>query len=246
MTITIGAATFPNLVAQPYGYDEVDVRLGHTARKWSIQGLLTPSEWLALLEEYDIWRGIRLTDPDSLVSEDVGTTIQLVGTGPGGQSWDVACWFSSAPSASQSGNKLSASVDLVDAAQALEILIKQQEVEGQEDLPDFGTVTIGSTVVTLRKPVNSYGDGPTLELTAGGGHYLSGPLVVEEILDVEGTTNLTGWNDIRSWYEDQIVAVPVSESWFPISIPTATAEIKIIGGIRTTVYTVSIQLKKVI
>lgn len=246
MAITIGSAEFPTLTAQPFGYEETDTRTGLTARKWLVQGLLQPSEWLDLLDDYNAWRNTRINDPDSLTSESVGTTISFSGTGAGGVSWNnVACWFISAPSAEQSGAYLNVSVELVDAAQALEVLLKSEEKNTEsetEDLPDFGTITIGTTTVKLTKPVDSYGQGPSMELTAGGNHYITGPLVVYKIKDVEGTTTLSGWNAIRSWYEAQIVAVPLVGSYFPITIPTATAERKVVDGIKTTVYTVSIQL----
>jgi hypothetical protein len=244
MAITIGAASFPTLTAQPFGYNETDTRAGLTARRWLIQGLLKPSEWLALDTAYTTWRASRIQDDDSLASGTVGTTIAFSGKGAGGVTWtNIACWFFSAPSAEQSGAYLSASVELVDANQALEVLLRAEEKSYEaEDLPNFGTITIGTTVVTLTRPVDSYGQGPSLELTATGNHYITGPLVVYKIKDVEGTTDETGWNNIRSWYESQIVAVPSSGSYFPISFPTATAEKKVVNGIKTTVYTISIQL----
>ena len=244
MAITIGSFSFETLTAQPYGYEETDTRAGLTARKWAIQGLLKPSEWLSLLGVYDTWRNTRIQDDDSLASGTVGTTVAFSGTGAGGATWtNIACWFISAPAAEQSGAYLAVTVELVDANQALAVLLRAEEKSSEaEDLPDFGTITIGTTTVKLTKPVDSYGEGPSLELTATGNHYITGPLVVYKIKDVEGTTTLTGWNDIRSWYESRIIAVPSPDSYFPISIPTATAEKKVVDGVKTTVYTVSIQL----
>jgi hypothetical protein len=244
MGITIGAAEFPTLTAQPFGYEETDTRAGQTARKWLVAGLLTPSEWLALLSEYDSWRDIRIDDEPTEVSAVVGTTVNFSGSGPGGQSWtNVACWFVSAPNAEQSGAYLSASVELVDANQALAVLLKAEEqTTAEEDLPDLGTITIGTTTLTLLKPADAYATSPTMELTAAGSHYIQGALVPYKIKDVEGTTNLSGWNDIRGWYEAQIIAVPLAGSYFPITAPTATAENKVIAGVKTVQYTVSIQL----
>jgi hypothetical protein len=248
MAISIGAASFPTLTAQPFGYDETDTRSGLTARRWAIQGLLTPSEWLALLGVYDTWRDLKIQEDDTAVSGVVGATVSFSGTGAGGATWtSIACWFSAAPSAEQVGAYLSVSVELVDANEALEVVLYQQQREAEsEDLPDFGTITLGTTTLTLTKPVDSYGEGPALELTPTGNHYITGPLVVYRIKDVEGTTNLTGWNNIRSWYESQIVAVPATSSYFPISVPSATAEKRVVNGVKTTVYTVSIQLGQVL
>lgn len=244
MAITIGAADFPTLTAQPFGYEETDTRAGQTARKWLITGLLKPSEWLALLSAYDGWRDTRINDEPTETSGVVGTTISFTGDGPGGQSWtSVACWFLTAPAADQSGAYLSASVELVDANQALAVLLKSEEqAAADEDLPDLGTITIGTTTLTLLKPVDAYATSPTMELTATGTHYIQGALVPYSIKDVEGTTNLSGWNAIRTWYEEQIDAVPLAGSYFPITSPTATAENKVISGVKTVQYTISIQL----
>ena len=81
-----------------------------------------------------------------------------------------------------------------------------------------------------------------MELTAGGTHYINGALVPYKIKDVEGTTNSSGWNAIRQWYETQIAAVPAAGSYFPITAPTAAAENKVVSGVKTVQYTVSIQL----
>ena len=247
--VTIGTASFPYLTAQPFGYEETDTRAGLSARKWLVTGLLEPSEWLALLGVYDAWSNTRIEDEPTKISGVVGHTIAFSGTA-GSQSWsNVASWFIGAPQAEQSGSKLKASVELVDANQALAVLLKQQENEeavDEDTSPDLGTITIGTTVLTLLKPVETFGGGPQLELTASGAHYLTGPLVCQKVRDVEGTTNAAGWNGILSWYESQITGVPSASSYFPISAPTATAENKIVSGVTTVQYTVSIQLMQVI
>ena len=246
MAITIGSASFPTLTTQPFGYEETNTRAGQTARKWLIAGILKPSEWLALLGVYDSWRNTRINDEPTEISGVVGTTVAFTGNGAGGQTWTaVACWFTSAPSAEQSGAYLTVSIELVDANQALAVVLKTKEEEAEtatEGLPDLGTITIGSTVLTLLKPVDAYGTSPTLELTATGTHYVQGALVPYKIKDVEGTTNLAGWNAIRSWYEGQITTRPAVGSLFPITSPTASAANKIIAGVTTVEYTISIQL----
>ncbi len=244
MAITIGAAEFPTLTAQPFGYEETDTRAGQTARKWLVTGLLKPSEWLALLDEYDNWRDIRINDEPTGTSGVIGTTVSFSGSGPGGQSWaGISCWFITAPAAEQSGAYLSATVELVDANQALAVLLNAQEgEEASEDLPDLGTITIGTTTLTLLKPVDGYATSPAMELTAGGTHYVTGALVPYKVKNVEGTTDLTGWNAIRQWYEEQIVAVPTTGDYFPITAPAAEAANKVVSGVKIVQYTVSIQL----
>jgi hypothetical protein len=244
--ITIGTAAFPTLTAQPFGYEETNTRAGQTARKWLVTGLLKPSEWVTLLGVYDAWRNTRIDEVPTETSKVVGTTIALSAKGPGTLAWtNVACWFISAPEAEQSGAYLSASVELVDANQALAVLLKQEEAEAEEeegDLPDLGTFTLGSAVLTLLKPPDTYSDLPQLELTATGNHLISGPKVIVRVKDIEGTTNASGWTAVRSWYETNAIATPAAGAYFPISVPTATAENKIVGGAVVIQYTVSIQL----
>jgi hypothetical protein len=244
MAITIGSTDFPTLTAQPFGYDETDTQAGQTARKWLITGLLKPTEWLSLLTTYDTWRDTRINDEPTKVSGVIGTTVAFTGNGPGDQTWtSVACWFTTAPEAEQSGSYLSASVELIDANQALEVLLKAEEAdEAAEDLPDLGTITIGTTTLTLLKPIDAYAASPTMELTATGTHVIQGALVPYNIRDIEGTTNSTGWTAIRAWYETQIRAVPTVGTYFPITSPSATAANKVVAGVTTVEYIVSIQL----
>lgn len=249
MAISIGSATVQHLIAQPRGYEETEIKYGMSARKWLVAGLVSPSEWLAVLAEYDDWRDQRIEDESSLTSQVVGTTINFSGTGPGGETWtNVPCWFLSAPTGEQAGAKIVLTVELVDAAQALEVLLKQEELSAEADAagPDLGTITIGSAVITLTRPPDTYIDGPEIALTAGGVHYLSGPKVVQRLKNVEGTTNATGWAALRSWYEAAIVSTPVAGDWYPVSVPQAEAENKIVAGIATVQYNVAIQLAQVI
>lgn len=247
--VTIGTASFPKLTVQPFGYEETDTRAGLAARKWLVTGLLEPSEWLALLGVYDAWRSIRIQDEPTKTSGVVGHTISFSGS-TDSQSWsNIASWFIGAPQAEQSGSKLKATVELVDANQALAVLLKQQEDEGavsEDTLPDLGTITLGGATITLLKPVDTFAQGPQLELTASGVHYVSGPLVPVKVRDIEGTTTESGWNQILAWYETTIASVPSAGSYFPTSPPVATAEQRIISGVSTTVYTVTIQLTGVV
>lgn len=247
MTVTIGSTAFPRLTAQPFVYEESDTRNGRTARSWEIEGLLTPTEWLDILSEYDTWRDLRILDEDTVSSGVVGTTILFSGSGPGGQSWtNVACWFSAAPKASAAGSYLSVSLALVDADEALEIILSDQEQQSGEGEIDLGTITIGTTQLTLLKVPDGYANSPEMDLTPGGIHFITGSTVPYRIKDVEGRTDLTGWNNIRSWYENTITQTPTAGDYFPISAPSASAESYVNNGVKTTAYIVSIQLGEVI
>ncbi len=244
MTASIGAFAFPNLTVQPFGYEETDTRSGLTAKKWTLSGLLLPSEWVSLLGIYDTWRNTRIQEEATETSGVVGTTVSFTGTANGGQSWsNVACWFLSAPGGEQSGRYISASIEIVDANQSLAVILKQKEVtEAQEDLPNLGTFSLGGATLTLVKPPDSYSDTPQLELTATGNHLISGPKVVVRVKDIEGTTNAAGWASVRSWYEAAIVSTPSVGGYFPLNAPSVTARNKIVAGQTIVEYTVSIQL----
>ena len=248
MSISIGAFSSSKLLVQPFGYDETSTREGLTARKWLVTGLLTASEWQSLLSVYNSWRDTRITDPDTLSSASVGTTVSLIATSNGITWSGIACWFSSAPSGVQAGVYVQASCELVDAAQALAVLLRQEEKSRQRTdatLPDLGTVTLGSATLTLLAPMETYQDTPQVQLTASGTHYISGPLTATRLRRIEGTTTSSGWTAVRSWYETTVAAIPSAGDWFPISAPTATAEVVIDGGVKSTVYTVTVDVAEV-
>lgn len=412
MTITIGSFTCSTLTAQPFGY-EGEARTGLTARSFVISGLLTPAQWQALLGAYNGWRNTRITDQDTLLSKTVGTTIALTVAANGVSVSALPCWFVEAPTGEQAGAYISTSVTLVDAAQALAVLLREQELANErqiaeaedvdcavitanlqrqkdetdceltalqtgladdfaeqellkqkidaqarstaytsgtaslaaiktaeaniellekeaeytgraskaadiaaadldlevqstqaqatafaanttplanrekakidielleyaakitaltsgtrlndlktaraldavyekyinEDLPNLGTVTLGSATVTLTKPMDTRSDGPQVALTATGVSYVTGPLVAHETRQIEGIITSGTYANVLSWYDTTIAAVPAVGSWFPVSAPTATAEPFLIGGVKSTRYTVSLEAKKII
>lgn len=243
MTVTIGSFSTNRLTAQPFGY-EGEARTGLTARTFRISGLLTPAEWQTLVSEYNSWRSTRIQDQDTLLSGVVGTTIALTITTTNNLSVSsLACWFAEPPSGEQAGVYVSATVTLVDAAQALAVLLRQKEKERQSSealTPNLGTVTLGSAVVTLTKPMETRQDGPSVALTATGVSYVTGPLAAHKVRQIEGYISSGTYSDLLSWYDTTIAAVPAATSWFPISPPTATAEVIISGGAKSTRYNVSL------
>lgn len=242
MTLTIGSWSYSGnfYTTQPFGHDEVDTRRGLTARKVTIGALLTAAEWAALSAEYSTWRDLRILDPDSLTANSVGTTVAVT-MAANTLTWTaVPCWFSAAPSGSQVGQYVQATVELVDAAQALQVLQAEQEKSAAKY--HFGTWVIGSTTLQLLKPPETYQDVPSMTLTAGGVSYINGPLTATRVRSIEGETNAAGWTAIQTWFEATIQTKPSVGDWFPIAAPSATAEATIVAGVRSDVYTVSITL----
>jgi hypothetical protein len=261
MTITLGSFSCNLLTVQPFGY-EGEGRTGLTARTFQISGLLTPTQWQSLLSEYNTWRDTRITDQDTILSGVVGTTINLTANANGVSVTSLPCWFAEPPSGEQTGTYISANIVLVDAAQALQVLLRQQEKSRQSseaELPSFGSwyivtgtpdkivpslgvgETAAATLVLIADPV-TYQDNPTLELAASGNHVIRGPLTATKVRRIQGTTSSASWAVIQTWYEEVVAAIPAVNTWFPISAPTATAEIIISGGAKSTRYTVSVDL----
>ena len=412
MTITIGSFSCNLLTAQPFGY-EGEARSGLTARTFQISGLLTPTQWQSLLNTYNTWRNTRITDQDTLLSETVGTTIALTVAANGVNVSALACWFVEAPTGDQTGAYISANVLLVDAAQALAVLLRERELADErkiaeaqdvncaviaanlqrqkdetdceitalqtgladdfadqellrqkidaeaqsaaytsgtanltavktaeanvelldkeaqlagrtakaadiaaadldlevqttqaqatafaanttplanrdkarfdvelleyaakitaltsgtrladlktaraldavyekfinEDLPNLGTVTLGSATVTLTKPMDTRSDGPQVALTATGTSYITGPRVAHQTRQIEGIITGGTYTDILTWYDTTIAATPGAGSYFPATAPTASAEPFLISGAKSTRYTVSIEVKKIL
>ena len=247
MTITIGSFTFNTLTAQPFGY-EGNARDGLTARTVRVAGLLTSTQWSTLLSTYNTWRATRITDADTEKSGVVGTTVSVTVTSSNGVSvTSLPCWFADPPSGEQVGAYIQASATLVDAAQALEVLLRQKEkTETPESRPDLGTLTVGSAVITLSEPMDTRQDGPNVALTATGVSYVTGPLAAHKVRSIKGYISTGTYADVLTWYDTTIASVPASTNWFPISAPTATAEITVTGGVKATRYTVSFTALQII
>lgn len=247
MSLSIGDFSTNSLTAQPLGYDG-ESREGLTSRRWRIAGLLTAAEWDDLISEYDTWRNLRITDPDSVTANSIGSTVSFTGSGFGSGSWSaVACWFSSAPTAEQVGAYVSASAELVDATQALQVLLRQKEKQKQaaEDLPALGTITLGSVTLTLLDPPDGRSDVPTPTLTAAGRHYLSGTLAATKTRRVRAYVDGEDHDILRSWFDTTVAATPAVGDWYPTAFPEATAEVAVTDGVKATRYTVEISLVQI-
>jgi len=249
MTITIGSFSFNTLTAQPFGY-EGDARTGLTARTIKVAGLLTPSQWSSLVSAYNTWRSSRITDADTFSSASVGTTVSVTVTSANGISaTGLACWFTEPPSGEQVGAYIQASATLVDASEALAVLLRSKEKSRQESdaaIPSFGTVTLGSATVTLTKPLDTRQDGPNVALTAAGTSYITGALAAHKVRQIEGIITSGTFADVLAWYDSTIESVPAATSWFPVSVPAATAEVIISGGAKSTRWTVQLTALRII
>jgi hypothetical protein len=258
MSVQIDSLEFNNLVSQPFGYGGEGPQKGRTYKQWAIAGLLTPAEWATLIGIYDTWRDLRITDPDPEtvdefgdpipISGQLGTTVAFSFQGPGGTSWtDVDCWFLEAPAGEQAGHFISTSFVVADAAQVREVDLETQEEEAtNEDLPDLGTFVLNGAVLTLLSVPDTYDSLPELQMTATGKHYVTGSTSVVRIKQIEGTTTQAGWELVREWYEDTVILTPVVGQYFPVSVPSASAEYRVVNGEKIVQYTVTLTLAEIV
>lgn len=248
-TVTIGAFSSSYLTAYPSSY-EGEARTGLTARTWTFTAVLTPAEEASLFSVYDTWRDARIQDEDTLKSGVVGTTVSLTVSGLDvGNVAGLAVWFSRPPSSSKVGRYKQVSWEVVDAAQALEVLQRQEELRRERNEAiegDFGTIVLGAATLTLLQPIETFTDGPQVELLSTGQHYVTGSGNFARVRDVQGRTDATGWSAVLSWYESTVQATIAPGVWFPVTAPTASGDAIIDGGVKSTRYTVSVRLVEVI
>lgn len=247
MSITVGSLTITRFQELPFTHSG-DSLTGQTARRWPIKALLTPAEWLTLNGIYTTWRTARLADPDTMVSLAVGSTVATSGS-IWGMSWsNVATWFSAPPVPSAAGDWVSVAFELVDAAQQLAVMLRGQAIstEVQDNESTYGTYTLGTVALNLTGALESYEDGPTVEMGATGTHVIKGPLVASRLRKVQGWTHTAGAGaTVRSWYESQVASRPAAGSWWPISPPQIEQAPVIVSGARVTRYLIGVDLKEI-
>lgn len=248
MSVTIGGVTLDSLQAQPFSYEATKVKGGLTARQWEIQGIVTGAEWVALLGVYDTWRNAKILEDPAESTKVVGTTVAFSGNGYGGQTWSgIPCWFSTAPSGSQVGSMVSISMTLVDAAQAIEVLIKEEaDADVPEDSIDYGTIVLGGVTITLTAFPDIYPLEPTVEVSPGGHHYITGTPVLVEGKDIIGYIVGTDLAALRAWYAATVMAVPVVGSYYPTAAPVFTGFYKLVAGSPELYYNVTMKLVTVL
>lgn len=248
MSVTINGLTIGSLTAQPFAYESENVRAGLVARSWNVSGLLTSSELANLQSIFDTWRAARIQDPDSLESDSVGTTVSLSASANGLTASGVACWFIDAPSFDQVGAYVQASFGLVDAAEALAVAKRSLEKSTSADAgltPAYGTLTLGGVTITLTEHAETLDDLPTLDRTAAGYPFLTGPLTCSRVRNIRGTLNsYADFTTLFNWVISQSGTTPSVGDWYPTSPPTATAEVKIVGGLKTTQWSVAITVEQ--
>jgi len=249
MSITINGLTLNSLQAQPFAYEGSDASKGLIARSWTVSGLVTSSELADFKSIFDTWRAARRSDPDSLKANSVGTTVGLSASANGLTASGVACWFTDAPAFEQVGRYIQLTATLVDANEALTVAKATVEKQVSADkalLPEYGTVTLGGVTITLTEQMEGLDNLPTLARTPAGYAYLTGSKQPSRIRTITGTVaNEAAFTTLCDWVISSSQATPEVGDWFPTAPPTASAEVQVVNGLKTTVWTVTITVEQV-
>ena len=244
MAITVGSLTIKEFRAFPFAYRETNVQQGLVSRGWDLDCVLSRAQVLTLLSTFETWRTARKAEADALTSLTVGTTVSLTGTVMGTTWTAVPCWFTAAPTLSGSSGRLIASFGLVDANEALAALVAEQElgrIADEASQPTFGTVTLGTTTLTLLEPPDGRTDLPTLQLSASGVHYIQGPLGATATRRIVAYATAAQYTTLRTWFDTQVAATPSRGTWWSVAFPEPSADEVITGGAWVTRYRVTIE-----
>jgi hypothetical protein len=198
---------------------------------------------------FEAWQAVKVTEAPTLASRAVGATVALTCAAHGRSVSNLACWFTGAPKGEtvEGGAWVKLSFDLIDAAQQLAVLLRQNEksrLAGDAFTPDYGTITLGTTTLTLLEQPEGYEDGPSLEPTASGGYIARGPLVVSEVRQVKGVTDAAGWAAIQTWFKATVASRPTAGTFWPVGGLALERDKIVSGGAVVERYIVSLTLKR--
>lgn len=238
--------TYPNLAQHPLAFDAQQVTRGRTAEALDLSGLLLKPQADSLLAIFRAWRNAKLPEEPPERTGSVGATVAVSGGGPGFSWSNRACWFREAPACEQVGPFTRVRLSVVDANQALAILLRDIE-EGQEEplSTNQGTLTLGGAVINLTARPDSRADLPRAELSPSGAHIITGPLTLSETREVRGWVTAADLTTLESWVNTTVATTPAANSWFPTAWTTPTAFLRRDAGTVTTAYEVGLTLVKI-
>lgn len=235
------AYTFPNLVDHPVGWEENETRRGRAARQWSLTGIVSREDAKTISDLFNSWTAARLPEGDPKETGEIGTTVDLTGDSPG-FSWSTAvkCWITTAPSIQMAGCLCRVSMVLVDAEEALAILLAEKEDENtKEEELELGTLTFGSAIVNLKAYPYGYADLPVPALNPSGKHIITGSLSLTNILKVQGWVDAANLVLLKEWAEDTASATPSTNDYFLTEWSEPVADKRVQNGLMDIYYDVS-------
>ena len=249
LQLVYGATTLTlrYLQAQPIGYAEAETEQGLTARRFTVAGLCTPAQWVTCCSLFDAWQAAKILESPTLASRVVGATVALTCAAHGRSVTSLGCWFTGAPAGETTGAWVKVSFTLIDAAQQLAVLLRQNEkgrLGADAFLPAYGSITLGTTTLALLDQPEAFEDGPSLEPTSTGGFVARGPLVASEVRNVRGVTDAAGWTAVKAWFASTIAARPGATDLWPVGELGLERDRIVSGGAVVDRYIVSVKLKR--
>ena len=247
-TIAYGGTTFtvPELLEYPHGYDATDARRGKVAETLTFTTLLRPSQLATVKTLYAAWNAARLVQEPPERTGVVGATATVNATGPGFTWTNRAAWFNDVVSSPAAGGYLRTTIALVDANQALAVILRDlEEAEEEYEALSLGTITLGSAVINLTAQPDVLEPPPAPNLSPAGAHVLTGPLVAIERREVRGWVTAANLTNLRAWFNTTVAATPATGAWFPTGSLQPEARQKRNGGVVSIVYDVSLSLVKI-
>jgi hypothetical protein len=253
LTLSYGGNTFtfPNLEQHPLAFDGVDVDRGRAPEMLQPSGLLQKTQADALLGMFRAWTAARLLQEDPARTGTVGEVVLVTARGPGysgAHAWtNRQAWIRAIEKPTQVGPFTRVGLTLVDANQALAVLLRElEEGEEEQEALNLGTLTLGGAVINLTaRPENIEGL-PQLELSAAGAHVITGNLATVDTKEVRGWVTAAHLPTLETWVKTTAAtSTPAANSWFPNSWGIPTARLKRNAGAVSTVYDVSLTITKI-
>lgn len=249
ITLSYGGTTyaFPNLVDHPFGYEDGNVQRGRSIRRWQLTGVVAREDAATISSLFSAWNAAKLLDDDPVRTGVVGATVGLTGSAPG-FTWSTAvpCWFSGAPQIQMAGVFCRVSVSLVDAAQALAVILREGEEEAEQAAQlQLGTQTYGTAVVNLTARPEGYSDLPTLALSPAGQTVITGPLGLTETRRVQGWVTAANLTLLEAWLTTTTATSPAVGVWFPTEWSEPVARRRADGGTIGTYYDVAFSVSRI-
>ena len=257
--LRIGSFTIRSgfITQNPFQIDSLDTEKALTYTVFEYNGLLTLDEKELLEEEYNVWKVERMKDPvytidsegailamDDIVSVDGCVDVSYIAAG---NYWNSQkCYFTEPPRFESLGNFFNTTCKLVDAESLVEARNRQKFIQAST-VDYFGVFELWGVELLLRSQPETYQDMPTLQLSAAGKSYTTGPRNPTEVMNIQGDTDLDGWIEIYDKCRE-VAALPPSDGtddWFPLSAPVAQVTKRLDDkGVRNDLFTVAISVAK--
>lgn len=239
--------TFPNLTDHPVGFEETETSRGRVARQWAVTGIVSREDAKAISDIFRDWYAARILDGDPAETGLTGITADFTGEAPGFE-WTtpVPCWFNGAPQIQMAGAFCRVSLSVVDAEEALAVLLAQKEDEVQdEDVLQLGTITFGTAVVNLKARPDGYTDLPSVALNPSGRHIITGPLGLTQILRIDGWVDAINLPLLEDWAETNTIVSPVTGDYFLTEWSEPVADKRVQNGVMDIYYDVKFTVTKI-